>query len=68
MWTPLISLAAKVGLSLIDFLIKDKIERDRRKKKMLEFIRRFDESIVEDSRLRGEYDELLKKARAKRKS
>lgn len=52
------SLIATVGLQLIDFFLGQSKKRDAAKKSMLDFVARYDKRILDNARLRTEYDKI----------
>ena len=58
-WT----LISKVALGVIGFFVRRQERQTKLKRQMLEFIKEHDKSVVENVKLRKEYDQLLRRAK-----
>jgi hypothetical protein len=59
------NLIAEVGLKLINLMITEVARKEAMKRQMLQFIKKFDDSILENAKLRREYDAIIKRANEK---
>lgn len=57
------ALIGQVVLGLINLLIKRNESKEKLKSQMLEFIKKYDASALDNVKLRKEYEELQKRAR-----
>jgi len=51
---------ASVGLKIIDLFFSSAAKKARLKKQMLEFIKRYDRSILDNVKLRKQFEEIMK--------
>lgn len=63
----LITLVLQFGLPIIDFFLKRAQSKDEMKRKMFEFIEKHSEQILENAKLRKEYQALKDKLKEDKK-
>ena len=54
-------LILQVGLKLIDLFLARSAKKEAMKRQMFEFIRQYDSGVMDNVKLKSQYDELLKK-------
>lgn len=53
----------KIASGLLGIFVRNKVDKEKLKRQMYEFIKKHDESISENVGLRREYDEMVKRSK-----
>lgn len=57
----------QIAMGLIGFFIRNQQKKEQLKRDMLQFLKKHDQSILENAKLRKEHQELLKQLKKKAK-
>lgn len=57
----LITLVLQFSLPILDFIFKRSAKKDDMKRKMFELMKKYDTQVMQNAKLRSEYEELKKK-------